>query len=200
MVELESSIVTSVNSIFKSLVGQSLNIDDAEDKLDIWDRAIQYLNDYSNINDTKVKNVSDNFIKFIDKVNGADLDKLKETTEMFRQMAAFSESISGDFDKLADALNEKIAPLLEKISGSVEKMPKAINDASDKASMLSYELAPNSSKAQVSDETISKISNKTEAQKMQEKRDKAIAAGGYSGTIEDIIAILTDEGVKIGRR
>lgn len=195
-----SSIVTSVNSIFKSLVGQSLNIDDAEDKLDIWGRAIQYLNDYSNIDDNGVKKVSDNFIKFIDKVNGADLDKLKETTEMFRQMAAFSESISGDFDKLADALNEKIAPLLEKISGSVEKMPDAINNASDKTNMFNYELASNTSKAQVSNETISKISNKTEAQKMQEKRDKAIAAGGYSGTIEDIIAILTDEGVKIGRR
>ena len=192
--------------LFES-TGEAIDPSKANKIIHWHSRALEILSDYveviEDLSDAKaveLDNTVNSFIKFIDKVNGADLDKLKQTTEMFRQMAAFSESISGDFDKLADALNEKIAPLLEKISGGVEKMPKAIKDASDRADMLSYELAPDKAKAQVSNETFSKFTDKTEAQKMQEKRDKAIAAGGYSGTIEDIIAILTDEGVKIGRR
>ena len=72
----------------------------------------------------------DNYGKFLDKVGGVDLEKLKTTENMFKNMANFSNSISGDFDKLADSLNEKIAPMLEKLQTLMEEVGKKVESAS----------------------------------------------------------------------
>jgi len=41
-------------------------------------------------------------------------------------MAEFSKSISGNFEGLADAINDKIMPLLEELNGSLDKTNKNI--------------------------------------------------------------------------
>lgn len=72
--------------------------------------------------------VIDNYIKFLDKVNYIDITKLKTTENMFAHMAKFSESISGNFDGLADALNDKIAPLLEEINNILKETNSIVTD------------------------------------------------------------------------
>ena len=74
----------------------------------------------------------DNYGKFIDKVNGVNVENIKQTTSMFEQMARFSESIAGNFDGLAESLNEKIMPLIEELKGLMEKLPGQIEVASAK--------------------------------------------------------------------
>lgn len=70
----------------------------------------------------------DNISKFIDKASSIDTTKIKSTTDMFAQMAKMSESIKGNFDGLAEALNEnlltvlkELKDILEKSSGIIEK-------------------------------------------------------------------------------
>ena len=61
------------------------------------------------------KNFIENNIKLFDKINTIDIEKLKTTESLFSKMADFAESIDGNFESLAETLNEKIAPLLEEL-------------------------------------------------------------------------------------
>ena len=53
--------------------------------------------------------IVDTYSRFIQKINDCNPDNLRQTTSMFEQMARFSESISGNFEGLADALNEELS-------------------------------------------------------------------------------------------
>jgi hypothetical protein len=60
--------------------------------------------------------------KLINKINGLNINKLSALARMFGNAAAFAQAINGNFDKLADVINEKLAPILEGLQ-------KTINDA-----------------------------------------------------------------------
>ena len=66
------------------------------------------------------ENFVSNSIKLLQKINDTDIEKLGTTVKLFKSMAQFSESINGNFEKLADTLNEKIAPLLEELRDLIE--------------------------------------------------------------------------------
>lgn len=83
----------------------------------------------------------DNYIKFFDKINTVKLENLKSTERIFAHMAAFAKSINGNFDGLADALNDKIAPLLEELKKLLEEIPAQIKKSEDSMNRLQVQLA-----------------------------------------------------------
>ena len=80
-------------------------------KKDNTDRASKLLKDYNS---------------FLSRVNKLDLTKLQSTTNLFEQMTKFSESINGNFDALADTLNEKIAPLMEELKNLLNDVQEKV--------------------------------------------------------------------------
>jgi len=76
----------------------------------------------SKINTGVLQKNTDNFIRFIDKANSVDVEKITSIRDMFEQIAEFSKSVQGDFDKLADVLSEKLVVILEKLHGTLEGM------------------------------------------------------------------------------
>ena len=72
------------------------------------------------INTGAIQKNTDNFIRFIDKANSVDVEKIKSIRDMFEQISEFSKSVRGDFDKLADVLSEKLVVILEKLHGTLE--------------------------------------------------------------------------------
>lgn len=87
--------------------------------------------------DVKVQDhekLMDSTIKFLDKINTVKLENLKTAHNMFKEMKEFSQSISGNFEGLADALNEKIAPLLEELKELIGEIPKAVNESASTVS------------------------------------------------------------------
>lgn len=70
-------------------------------------------------NERKIKANVENLTKFIDKSNNINIDKIKSVTELFAEIAKFSESIDGNFEKLADVLNDKVIDALNKISNKL---------------------------------------------------------------------------------
>ena len=72
----------------------------------------------------------DNISKFIDKANSIDTNKIKSTTDMFTQMAKLSESIKGNFDSLADALNDNLMEVLEELRDILKETNGIIEDKS----------------------------------------------------------------------
>lgn len=80
------------------------------------------------------KNV-DNTVKLLDKANSVDVKKIKTVTDMFSKMSKFSESIKGDFEKLAKVLNEDLLDALNELN-------KYLDQASKKSSSVSVQSAP----------------------------------------------------------
>ena len=89
-----------------------------------------------------------NYIKFLDKVDRVDIENLKTTERLFENMAKFSESINGNFQGLADALNEKITPLLEELKDLLKEVKPSIEQASkDTQASITYNATGNTERA-----------------------------------------------------
>lgn len=95
-----------------------------------------------NVSNTQVENqkkMTENYIKFLDKIDKVDNSNLKTSVSLFEQMARLSESISGNFDGLAQAINDKIAPLLEELNKLLEEVPEKIKEKTGGGSQRSVE-------------------------------------------------------------
>lgn len=93
-----------------------------KDKIKALEKTANAIEDFANIKSDRIKETTENFVKLIDKTNTVNVDKIKSIRDMFEQMARFSESIKGDFDKLADVLSDKLVDILEKLHTTIEDM------------------------------------------------------------------------------
>ena len=59
--------------------------------------------------------------KIVDKINSVDTEKIKSSADMFGQISKLSESIKGNFDGLAEALNENLLTVLKELKDILEK-------------------------------------------------------------------------------
>lgn len=119
-------------------------------RLNYMSRLGQVLRQYVGFDKTQVdqsERLINNYVKFVDKVNNIKLESLQSATAMFKQMSEFSQSISGDFDKLADSLNEKIAPLLEELKTLMEELPSKIDEST---SSINSSISANSTNTNMS--------------------------------------------------
>lgn len=91
---------------------------------------------FNKLDENKLTTATDNVVKLIDKTNTVNVDKIKSIRDMFEQMARFSESIKGDFDKLADVLSDKLVDILEKLHTTIEDMSNKPLAVPQQAQML----------------------------------------------------------------
>lgn len=66
-------------------------------------------------------------IALIKQINTVDVTKLETSARMFQQMARFSESIHGNFSKLAKTLNEDLMPVLEELKEIMGIIPEKLD-------------------------------------------------------------------------
>ena len=78
------------------------------------------VSDFENYQKTNDKFINSN-IKFIDKINSIDVNKIRTVSQMFKEMTDFSKSINGNFDKLAEFFNEKLLKALEDLKEVLDK-------------------------------------------------------------------------------
>lgn len=128
-VELDETVirgkVDNIMLICKS-INERLNSTDIDgidsEKVDLFGRHVGNIKDFigsiNKVNDKK----TEAFVKVLDKANSIDTDKIKSVRDMFEQMARFSESIQGDFEKLADVLSEKLVDILDKLNTTIENV------------------------------------------------------------------------------
>ena len=183
---------------------QTYNYDTITRTLDLLKRFNEVTKDFVDVNDDDVrksKELTDNYIKYIDKINGVDLENLKTTERLFANMAKFSESINGDFDKLAESLNERIAPLLEELKNLMSQMPNHINKASSDQQKTAIDLANNN----VTQNTYNRAGMSTKEQQETTHKNEKLTQSQYNSlnNIEKIVKILegndVNGGVKISR-
>ena len=115
--------IKSMTDLLGSNNGFSLIISDT--KLGHLERLNKIIISLSEVTPNKVKNSKEllnDQMKYLDKINKTDITKLQTTTRMIGHMAELSKSIRGNFQGLAETLNEEIAPLLEKLKELLENL------------------------------------------------------------------------------
>ena len=197
-------IIAAGDNLLEKLAksGEDFDEDDYEDKVDMLGEIINHLVRFNNINPSKLQTATENTIKFLDRVNTIDLEKLRTTEKLFAKMAEFSESINGNFDGLAESLNDKIAPLLEELKDLLEKIPQKSEETLKKLANVQFDsstgnLSDSSKKFLAGDDTNAQKKLEKDAKEKRKKEDKT-----YTG-MQDIMDILLGQagykGVKISR-
>ena len=137
-------------------------------------KVIQHMNKMLSMSSKGFDNSNEllkNYTEFVTKVDNADLAKLQTTVKMFEQMAKFSESINGNFDKLAESLNEKIAPLLEELKESMGRVAnnsdKPTDMQAEKDSIKTQMQANGQTKNMTDKEIDTKVNNRYNEQQQQ---------------------------------
>ena len=121
--------IKSMTDLLGSNNGFSLIISDT--KLGHLERLNKIIISLSEVTPNKVKNSKEllnDQMKYLDKINKTDITKLQTTTRMIGHMAELSKSIRGNFQGLAETLNEEIAPLLEKLKELLENLNTNVNN------------------------------------------------------------------------
>lgn len=210
----KSTIETAISGIFANIDsfiqtvdkntiggGTDMNSKDFKGKLDALERISSIVKGFIPEKDEvdRHKNFTENNIKFLDKINNTDLAKLGTTAMLFEKMADFSASINGNFDGLADTLNEKIAPLLEELKELMDGVGKKVEksgadtSASIFAAKSGSKLTSDEMKQQI-DRQMPKASEsekKKELQKMTKKQNmKETDDETIVGLLRQIIQIM----------
>lgn len=123
----------TVKEISEIVLNKSGDVNFNENTLKKVNPLIKYINslndgfkDMGNVDSTKVKTTLDNYIKFVDKINTIEVEKVQTTANMFKQMSEFSNSIKGDFDKLTEALSDNLLPVLTELKEVMNDIPEKL--------------------------------------------------------------------------
>lgn len=204
----EKDLTDKIGLIFTSIdsVNTAINtrINEAPDKtsVDKLQPVIDYISSFSegtktlaDINSENLSKNIDNYVRFIDKVNTVDVKKLETSANMFKQMAKFSNSIKGDFEKLAESLGEKLVPVLENLREIMQEIPDKIETSSQNVSASVAATAAPATK-----ENITAQVNRENKNLTTEEVDKIVAArmnekakadaNGLASKIDELISLF----------
>lgn len=142
--------VDNVIAIAKTIISKMAGVSTV--KMDTWQmegklRIIERLNKamvgFGQISDAGLANgerALNSYSSFLTKINDTDLEKLKTAKNLVQRMAEFSSTINGNFEGLADTLNDKIAPLMEEIKDALDQVKNgniSISTSSTESSPMS---------------------------------------------------------------
>ena len=138
--------IMNITKLMKKAVNELQGIDDANlQKIDITCKKISesfnklldgeegllpFVVEHSQSYSAVVKDTD----KLINRINGLNISKLDSLAKMFGHAAAFAQAIDGNFDKLADAINEKLAPILEGLQKTIDNADQHIKEYTEKQS------------------------------------------------------------------
>ena len=144
----------------------------------------------------------DQNIQFLDKVDKSKVENLKTAANMFEKMAQFSESINGNFEGLADTLNEKIAPLMEELKELLEGVQDKVEETGANVSKAAYNSGKNLSEpemqAQVNSENP-KAEAEEKARIVQQRMEEQARAqtSAITSKLDELIELMRSGMVQV---
>lgn len=203
----EEQLTKKVDIIFKSInqvsaaITKNNNIPNANE-LEKLQPVIDYLCTLSNSTKGLAEANSDNlnknintYVKFVDKVNSVEVTKLETSAKMFEQMANFSNSIKGNFEKLAESLSEDLMPILEELKEIMEKVPGKLDVGfqNTSASIAATTIAPTTDNVTAQIERENPSMKREDVDKLVQARMKEHATAEANSTaskIDELISLL----------
>lgn len=201
------NIIDDIDLILSRISGgQQIKYNEFNKKLGAVKKAgkilTEFSHDFLSINTNDVDKVTENYIKFVDKINNSKLENLKTTANIFEKMARFSETINGNFEGLATTINDKLMPLLEELKETMNSVPDKLDKGFAGTQNSIYEASPNTSRNvssfnnQVKAEAIATGKNVTEdeinrkAQNMMNQQMSNMSHG-IEAKLDELIEILS---------
>lgn len=192
------AICTAADKVIDNIVAPSNKTVTDTSRLSILERVNTALAGFNNISTEQIENNTkavDNYIRFVDKVSTVEVSKLEKSAQMFRQMANFSNSIKGNFEKLAESINEDLMPVLEELKEIMEKVPTAIetNGANVSAAVASTTVAPTTTNVTKQVERENPGMDKKQVEQLVQARLKEhanSAANSTASKIDELINLL----------
>lgn len=168
---VSGEIINVINDLTDKIHAKAGDVDVRLNQISKLQDMIKF---FMNVNDTDVirtQKIADKYIEMLDKVNSIDLAKLQTTTNLFEKMAEFSKSISGDFEGLADTLNDKIAPLIEELKGLLEGVQERVEKSgSDISASVYASKAPILNQSEMANQTAREMPKSTDEEREKETR------------------------------
>ena len=190
-----------MNETFPDVSAEDFN-DKFEDYFGLIDAVNEKVKGFGEIKKDTVKMqkiMLSNYGNFLNKINKIDVEKVKTTTDMFAKMADFSDSIHGDFDKLAEALSSKLLPVLEELkevmSDVPEKLEQGFQNTSASIAAANGPVTEEGTAAQVKRENNNLT--KEEVDKIVRTRMSDYAksnAGGVTAKLDELLSLLRGYG------
>lgn len=118
---MTSAVVANMRTISTA----DLDEDSITRRIGLMKTLNNYLGSIVQVDDKAVKNtkeITDTYIKFLDRLDKADLQRLQVTERMLRNWADLSQSIRGNFEGFATSINEHIVPLLKDLNMTMDEV------------------------------------------------------------------------------
>ena len=133
-ISLDESKTNSIDKSLSSLATFLYKTDKAifasNNRLTFMERVngvIKSLGDVTPDQVNRSKEMIKHQIAYLDKVNNIDISKLKTSAQMVESMAKLSKSIRGNFEGLAESINEDLMPVLKELKEIMEKIPEKLD-------------------------------------------------------------------------
>lgn len=119
------AMTTAIVANMRTISVADLDEDSITRRIGLMKALNNYLGSIVQVDDKAVKNtkeITDTYIKFLDRLDKADLQRLQVTERMLRNWADLSQSIRGNFEGFATSINEHIAPLLKDLNMTMDEV------------------------------------------------------------------------------
>lgn len=168
---VSGEIINVINDLTDKIHAKAGDIDVRLNQISKLQDMIKFFMNTKDADVIRTQKIADKYIEMLDKVNSIDLAKLQTTTNLFEQMAKFSESISGDFEGLADTLNDKIAPLMEELKELLDGVQKKVEKSgSDISASVFASKSGQLNSSEMANQTAREMPNSSDAEREQETR------------------------------
>ena len=162
--------------------------DDAKSRMSWMNRITETVNRMSRISPAginKTRRALGGFIQFVNKVNAVDVEKLETSARMFQQMANFSKSIHGDFQKLTETLAEDLMPVLQELKEIMGVLPEKLDTGfqNTSASIAATTVAPTQSSMTEQVARENPNMNKQQVDQLVQRRLKEYSKNESNGVV-----------------
>lgn len=128
--EAASAQISTLPNLISQTIStiDSINVgDNTNAKLDILDRIGSTIGKFTVSRESakNTKDMVDNLVKFMDKVDKVELNKLKSTEQLMEHWTRLATEIKGNFKDLASAINEHISPAIDKLNDTMDGCTEA---------------------------------------------------------------------------
>lgn len=127
IIENRKASVNGLCSLIKAISALDIDVAHSNKILDLIDRLNTTTGAFAHVTGQDVKNsgdLIDNYIRFIDRVDKANIERLQTTERLVGFWASISQDINGNFQGLAKTLHEHIMPTLKVLNATMDEVNK----------------------------------------------------------------------------
>ena len=201
----KASIICGTIDSIAVMITKSTGTDilEANSRLTLIERLNTAISNFNNTDEASInkgKRALEGYTKFVEKINTIDIKKLETSAKIFEEMSKLSMSIRGNFDALAESINEDLMPVLKELKEIMEKVPETLETGfqNTNASIGAVNAPPTSENLSNQVKRENPTLTAEDVDRIVRQRLNAIAKNNDESKLDNIIKILQGIGSYAG--